>query len=59
MELFNVVSSSQGICEVIQQLELSLLDPSSRKSVNILDCLIDDDFIEFGSSGNIYHKQDQ
>ncbi len=42
----------------IQQLELSLLTPSVRKSREQLNQLIADDFIEFGSSGRIYNKKD-
>lgn len=42
----------------IYQLEQSLLDPKIRKSATELDKLISDDFIEFGSSGKVYSKQD-
>lgn len=41
----------------IYELELSLLEPAVRKSVVKINQLISDDFIEFGSSGKIYHKK--
>jgi len=42
----------------IYDLELLLLDPSVRQSAAQLSQLIADDFIEFGSSGKVYNKQD-
>lgn len=42
----------------IYQLELSHLDPDARRSVKKLENLLADEFIEFGSSGKIYHKND-
>ena len=42
----------------IQELELSLLTPEVRQSPDQLNKLIAHDFIEFGSSGRIYNKQD-
>ena len=39
-------------------LELSLLNPEVRSSAEKLDALLADDFMEFGSSGSIYHKPD-
>ena len=42
----------------IHQLELSLLSPSVRHSIEQLNQLIADNFIEFGSSGNVYNKND-
>jgi hypothetical protein len=44
--------------QLIHQLEQSLLEPSVRQSVTLLNQLIADDFIEFGSSGKIYNKKD-
>jgi hypothetical protein len=38
-------------------LEERLLHPGVRKSVKELDILLADDFIEFGSSGRTYNKQ--
>lgn len=43
---------------LIYQLELSLLKPETRGSAHHLNQLIADDFVEFGSSGNIYRKKD-
>lgn len=42
----------------IYELELSLLDPAVRKSVVKINQLIADAFVEFGSSGKIYHKNE-
>lgn len=46
------------ITQTIYDLELSLLKPEVRSSKEALDKLLADDFIEFGSSGNKYTKQD-
>lgn len=43
--------------EEFQLLEEKLLQPEIRQSVNDLKCIIDDDFMELGSSGCIYNKQ--
>lgn len=40
-----------------QLLEEKLLQPDIRKSINDLDTIIDDTFIEIGSSGCIYNKK--
>ncbi|MDA0782458.1 MAG: nuclear transport factor 2 family protein [Proteobacteria bacterium] len=40
----------------IYELELSLLTYETRQSVNALDGLLHDDFIEFGASGKTYNK---
>lgn len=42
----------------IEALERSLLDSSIRQSTEQLGKLIADDFLEFGSSGKVYNKQD-
>lgn len=42
----------------IYELELSLLEPAVRKSSEKINQLIADEFVEFGSSGKIYHKND-
>lgn len=39
-------------------LEVSLLQPEVRSSREKLDALLADDFMEFGSSGSVYHKSD-
>lgn len=42
----------------IYELELSLLNPSVRSSPKELNLLLAEEFIEFGSSGRIYTKND-
>jgi len=42
----------------LYKLELSLLTPSVRKSTEILDLLLADEFIEFSSSGKVYNKKE-
>lgn len=44
--------------QLIYELETSLLNPSTRKSVEKLNELIANDFVEFGSSGRVYTKED-
>ena len=44
--------------KLIEALEQSLLDPYVRQSIGQLNKLIADDFLEFGSSGKVYNKQD-
>lgn len=44
--------------KLIEALERSLLDSSVRQSTEQLSKLIADDFLEFGSSGKVYNKQD-
>ena len=46
------------LLKLIEALEQSLLDPSVRQSTEQLNKLIADDFLEFGSSGKVYNKQD-
>lgn len=46
------------IRSLIYQLETSLLQPETRASEEMLDRLLADDFIEFGTSGRVYRKQD-
>ena len=45
--------------EEMRALEESLLDPVVRASVQKLDLLLADDFMEFGSSGHTYNKQQE
>ncbi len=42
----------------LKQLEEALLQPRVRKSREAVEKLLSDDFVEFGSSGRIYNKQD-
>ena len=44
--------------KIIYDLECSLLDPEVRKSKDLLDIYISDDFMEFGSSGKVYNKEE-
>lgn len=44
--------------ESARALEESLLDPSVRQSPERLASLISDDFLEFGTSGRVFCKQD-
>lgn len=42
--------------QLIYELEISLLNPQTRKSITQLKLLIADEFIEYGASGLIYNK---
>ncbi len=42
----------------IRELEEQLATPSIRASADVLDRLISDQFVEFGSSGRVFSKQD-
>lgn len=46
------------IKDLIFELENKLQQPEVRKSVAMLDELISDDLVEFGSSGKVYSKSD-
>lgn len=41
----------------LKDLEHELLDPATRGNAGRLNELIRDDFVEYGSSGRIYHKK--
>ena len=43
--------------KTIYDLETTLLKPEIRSSAEDLDLLLADDFVEFGSSGEIYDKK--
>ena len=47
-----------NISELIKALELELLQPEVRKSKDRLNELIADDFVEIGTSGKRFNKQD-
>lgn len=47
----------KSIETLIQQLEERLLQPDVRRSTQTLNDLLADEFIEFGSSGRTYDKQ--
>jgi hypothetical protein len=46
-----------GTAELIRRLEQELLLPEVRKSVTQVAALLAEEFVEIGSSGPIYHKQ--
>ncbi|MBX9620848.1 MAG: DUF4440 domain-containing protein [Alphaproteobacteria bacterium] len=52
------VEQEERVRNKIYKLELSLLNSDTRRSPNNLGNLLADEFIEFGSSGKIYHKND-
>ena len=52
------ITESGILPKLIEALEQSLLDPCARQSTGQLNKLIADDFLEFGSSGKVYNKQD-
>ncbi|MBE9524666.1 MAG: DUF4440 domain-containing protein [Chloroflexi bacterium] len=45
------------VFEQIRSLEQSLLTRETRSSSELLNQLLADDFLEFGSSGSVYDKQ--
>ncbi len=45
------------IAETILMLEKKIVDPEVCKSPSVLDGIISDEFIEFGSSGRVFDKQ--
>jgi hypothetical protein len=49
--------SSESLSQHLRELEESLLRPDVRKSKELV-ALLADDFIEFGTSGRVYTKQD-
>jgi hypothetical protein len=50
------VNNLKETIETIRMLEEKLVEPSTRHSVKELSALLDDDFTEFGRSGNVYDK---
>jgi hypothetical protein len=51
------MDNNNSTLEELRSSELSALDPTVRSSPGLLSRLLADDFIEFGSSGKIYDKQ--
>lgn len=47
----------EDLQKTIYDLETALLKPEIRSSAKDLDLLLADDFMEFGSSGEIYNKK--
>lgn len=50
--------NEQSLRDHLRLFEEKLLQPGIRKSVDDLDMLLADDFVEFGSSGRVFHKND-
>ncbi len=51
------MEKKSSVTEQLYRLEKRLLQPEVRKSTDELANLLADDFIEFGSSGRIFDKQ--
>jgi hypothetical protein len=51
------MNNQKELTETIRFLEEKLVEPSTRHSVKELSALLDDDFTEFGRSGNVYDKR--
>jgi hypothetical protein len=41
----------------LERLELSLMDPQVRRDRNRVSALLDEDFLEFGSSGRVWTRE--
>lgn len=51
-------SADKQLISTIKDLELCFFDKSVRHSESALNNIIADDFIEFGSSGRVYNKNE-
>jgi hypothetical protein len=51
------VSVSPAVATLLRSLEEALLKPEVRHSPDRVGNLLSDDFIEFGSSGRVFNKQ--
>jgi len=51
------MKTNKEVLQEIEGLETKLLTSQTRKSEKFLNEILADEFIEFGSSGNIYNKQ--
>ena len=51
------MTPQQALEAELERLEESLLDPDIRKSTQLVE-LLADEFVEFGSSGRVYAKDD-
>jgi hypothetical protein len=51
------MNSEQSLKQILLSLEERLLQPDIRKSQTELNKLLSDDFVEFGSSGQVFDKQ--
>lgn len=54
----DINTKDKQLANLIKDLEVELLQPDVRKSTDRLSELLDDNFLEFGVSGNRYNKQD-
>jgi hypothetical protein len=46
------------LAEELEELERQLLAPNTRADKGMIEKLLADDFIEFGSSGNVYSRDE-
>lgn len=53
-----IIWKTMEIKEIIFELENKLQQPDVRRSTGMLDEIISDDLVEFGSSGQVYSKSD-
>ena len=51
------MSAAPTINTELRHLEEELLQPEARRSTERLSALLADDFMEFGSSGRVYNKE--
>jgi hypothetical protein len=52
------METESSIKHHLQCLEEQLLQSDTRKSADCVSALLSDDFVEFGSSGSVFNKQD-
>lgn len=55
---FNNVKISKASATIVRELEERLLQPDVRHSVKHLAELLSDEFVEFGSSGCVFNKEE-
>ena len=54
--LERTVNEAARVEDELFRLEQKLLQPTTRKSAESVGALLADDFVEFGSSGGVYHR---
>lgn len=52
------MKSDDELKKHLEHLEVKLLQPATRSSLEELDMLLADDFMEFGQSGRVIYKRD-
>lgn len=57
MRKWSYAEQNSPLKEHLRKLEEQLLQPGVRKSTKQLEKLLADDFVEFGSSGRVFNKQ--